>query len=687
MNKLHVFLIIGLVLGLSFNAGAQENKKYERLVKRGDRFFSDFAYTKAVEKYTEALEEQEGADYPKLRIADCFRLMNIPANAEVWYEKIIGSSLADDMVKLNFAQVLMKNGKYDQANSLIQSITDPEVSNSEQAIKVKEIVGELANYFRDSAVYAIQDININTVDREFGPTYYKDGILFVSGRKASRLFRKKYHWDNTYYLNLYYSEVSNGVMSEPEYFSNKLNTRFHEGPLEFYNDDKKVVFTRNNYYRGRTTNSEDGVNKLIIFFSEKEENDKWSSPEPFPYNSPEYSVGHPTLGDQGDLMIFASDMPGSVGGVDLWMSKRIGGEWSEPQNLGANFNTEGDEMFPFLSADSVLFFASDTHEGLGGLDIFRADLKKSNPKIRNLGFPINTEMDDFGLIIEGNVGYFASNRLSGRGSDDIYQFQLFQFDIKPIVVDGDSREMLMGDITVIDKTYDEQILDEPGVGTTSFQGLRGHEYMLIGDFEGYTKDTVMFSSMRMPGSDGAFTVEIPLFRSNVYDIIAVRNYNKPEQILYANRKGKMQSFDGDLEAVKQHINELTGKIGKIYIVNNIYYDLDKHNIRSDAAIELDKLAEVMNNYPELRLGLGSHTDSRASFGYNEKLADRRVQSATGYLVGKGVGSERISKDSFGEYVLINDCGDDVECNENLHQLNRRTEIRLFVTSEEVSLLK
>jgi outer membrane protein OmpA-like peptidoglycan-associated protein len=604
--------------------------------------------------------------------------MNEPATSETWYNQMIEGPLATDQVKLDYALVLMKNGKYDQANQLIKSITDPEVANSEQALKVADIVGELATYFKDSAVYAIQNLNINTSTREFGPTYYDEGILFVSGRKTAGLFKPKYDWDDTYFLNLFYSEVSNGVMSEPKYFSNKLNTRFHEGPMEFYNDDTRVVFTRNNYYRGRTSNSEDGTNKLVLFFSEKESDNQWSKPEPFEYNSPEYSVGHPTLGDQGDLMIFASDMPGSIGGVDLWLSRRVGGEWKTPENLGEQFNTDGDEMFPFLSADSILFFASDAHEGLGGLDIFRVDLKMAKPQLRNLGFPINTEMDDFGLILKDNIGYFASNRLSGRGSDDIYQFELFEFEIQPVVVDGDTREMLMGDIIVIDKTYDEEILNEVGVGTTTFKGRRGHEYMVIGDYEGYAKDTVMFSSMRMPDSEGKFKVEVPLFRSNIYDIIAVRNYNKPEQILYANRKGKMQEFDGDLDMVKKHIETKTGKIGKVYIVNNIYYDLDKSEIRPDAASDLDKLGEVMANYPELRLGLGSHTDSRASFGYNEKLADRRVQSATGYLAGKGVDPGRVNKDSFGEYVLINDCGDDIECEEKMHQLNRRTEIRLFV---------
>uniref|UniRef100_UPI00404B2367 OmpA family protein n=1 Tax=Fulvivirga sp. TaxID=1931237 RepID=UPI00404B2367 len=684
MRTIKLSLLLLAIICANSVAIGQNDKKYERHIKKADRYFFGFAYSKAIAKYASAISENQDNDYPILKIAEAYRLMNQPDQSAIWYQKIIDTPIATDQVKLDFSQVLMKNGSYQQAQQVVKMINDPLASKSKIAKKV-EALDQKDQYFKDSSVYSIQQININSAESDFGPAFYQDGIVFASGRKAPKFFRTKYDWDETFFLNLYYSPSNNGVMGQPNYFSNSLNTVFHEGPSAFYENDTKVVFTRNNYFRGRTNNSEEGITKLIMFFSQKNsQNGKWKKPVPFKYNSPEYSVGHPSMHRSEKMMVFASDMPGSFGKVDLFKTELVDGEWSTPVNLGNKINTDGNEMFPFLGDDNKLYFASDAHPGLGGLDIFVVDLADDNSPVVNLGYPINTEMDDFGLILKGSEGYFSSNRITGRGSDDIYQFLVFEFNIEAYLVDGDTQEPLMGNIKVTDLTYGNQLVSVQGNERTTFRGLRGHEYKIEGDSEGYENSIVNFSTLEMPKDGDTYKVKVPLYRRVLYNAIAVRNYGKKEQVLYGQKE--MSYFDETLVELEDHIDSLKAKLDRIYIINNIYYDLDKHFIRPDAAEDLDKLAEVMKLYPELDVELGSHTDSRASNAYNERLADRRVKAAKAYLKEKGIDEDRISKDSFGEYVLSNECSDDVDCDEVAHQLNRRTEIKLVINPKKLSYL-
>lgn len=683
MKRIYTTIIL---VGLTFSivlAQANESKTYQRYVKQGDRFFEAFAYTKAIAKYTKAFEAYPNEVYPKLRLADSYRMMNQSETSEQWYAQVAASEAFSDQNKLDYAQVLMKNGKYSQAQDVVRSIENPLAANSQLAKKVKATENQSV-YYLDSAVYAIQQTNLNTSDSDFGPSYYQDGILFSSARKPPRLANRKYDWDDTYFLNLYYADFQNGVLSRPEYFSKKINTVFHEGPSAFFAGDRKMIFTRNNYYRGRTDNSEEGVNTLNMYLVEKKEgSESWGKVVPFEYNSSEYSVGHPTLSSDNSTLYFVSDMPGTKGEADIFISTWLGSRWSTPESLSATINTTGNEMFPFLFEDRILYFASDGHNGLGGLDLYKIDLSDPEAQVENLGYPMNSEKDDFGLILNGDQGFFSSNRDGGVGGDDIYQFQIFQFTIEPKLVDGRSLDPLTGDLQIIDLANNRLIASVSGQHSTTFNALRGREYAIAGTTEGYLNNTVNFSPTSLPEGEASFIVPVPLYRVEKFNAVIVVNNEQEDQLFYGNEE--LVEYDGTSEELTEYLDRRYAKLEKVDTVRNIYYDFDKSNIREDAAIELDRLVNLLSQNTELKVSLSAHTDKRGSNPYNDKLADRRVESARKYLEEKGVAPERISIESFGETRLYKECAEGEDCNEPTHQSNRRTEIRLTSTKGKMAM--
>ncbi len=698
------FLLIGLTFSIVF-AQANENKSYRRYIKQGDRYYEAFAYIKAIAKYTKAFESFPNQSYPKLRLADSYRMMNQPEPSEKWYALAADSEAFSDQNKLDYAQVLMKNGKYSQAQEVIRSIENPLAANSQLAKKVKATENQSV-YYLDSAVYGIQRTNLNTSDSDFGPTYYNDGIIFSSARKPPRLANRKYDWDDSYFLNLYYADFQNGVLSRPEYFSKRINTVFHEGPSAFFAGEQKMIFTRNNYYKGRTDNSEEGVNTLNMYLVEmKEGGKKWGKVVPFEYNSSEYSVGHPTLSSDNSTMYFVSDMPGTKGGSDIFVTYWEGNKWSTPESLGQNINTPANEMFPFLFEDKTLYFASDGHNGLGGLDLYKVDLADSvellctaedgsleyckvaltdrNLEVENLGYPMNSEKDDFGLILRGDEGFFSSNRDGGVGSDDIYQFQIFQFTIEPQLVDGRSLDPLTGDLKIFDLTSNRLIASVSGAKSTTFNALRGREYAIAGATSGYLDNTINFTPTSLPEDEASFVVPVPLYRVEKFNAVIVINNEMEDQLFYGNEQ--LVEYDGTSKELTEYLKGRYGQLEKVDTVRNIYYDFDKSNIREDAARELDRLVELLSSNEELKISLSAHTDKRGSNPYNDKLADRRVESARKYLEEKGIAPERISIDSFGEYRLFRECVEGEDCNEPTHQSNRRTEIRLTSTKGKMAM--
>jgi len=410
-------LVLAVFLFCAMDVSAQSKKE-----AKGDRLMERFAFLAATEVLKKALEDEEGEnDRIKKKVAECYRMLNDPENTALWYQDIIDNDkVIDSDDKFYYAQALSSIGDYSKAKEWFE-IYSKEAPTDDRSKKYAAHIDNLNHLYKDSSRFHFEPVNFNSETADFSPAYYKDGLVFVSGRSERS---KEFKWDESSFLDLYQCvKDPTGNYSEPTVFNKKLNTRYHEGPVSFFTNGTSLVFTRNNFEDGNVRKSSNGVTKLKLYFTVIDEKGNWSKSDPFQYNSDEYSVGHPSIAEDGLTMYFISDMPGGYGGTDIYVSKFNGRLWSVPENLGSEVNTKGNEMFPFLHNNDVLYFASNGHGGLGGLDIVKYDF--SSGGVSNIGYPLNSEKDDFGLILnpEGTQGFMASNRNSQNGMDNIYSFK------------------------------------------------------------------------------------------------------------------------------------------------------------------------------------------------------------------------------------------------------------------------
>lgn len=490
---------------------------------------------------------------------------------------------------------------------------------------------------------------VNNEYSNFGTSYYgSDKVVFSSPKKRNYIIRNVWNPNNQPYLDLYVGEVSSdGSLTSVEKFSSTLNSKYHEAQVCFTKDLSRVYFTRNNYFKGRYTADESGVNRLQLFTASVDSNGVWSDVQPLPFNSDEYSTGHPALSSDGSVLYFVSDRPGGLGGTDIYkVSVKGNNEYGTPENLGNSINTSGDDMFPYVDGKDFYYSTDGKSDGKGGLDLYISELSEEGV----LGAPknltnLNSSSDDFAFIIDGKsrTGYFSSNRDGGHGDDDIYFFkELKKEEPKPLkctytfVVKNKLTGALLSDSKVVIK-QGNSIKNE---GVTDGQG----RYV-------YTEDCV---------KDAKYTVSAskrPVYsRSEVVtDAYSKDNLSPSYEILLSEEFKRTEK-------------------GKIVIkINPIYFDYNKSTIRDDAKPELDKVVEAMVKYPKIRIEAGSHTDSRGRNSYNQRLSERRAKSTVDYITSRGVASERISYRGYGETQLVNHCKDGVKCSKEEHQLNRRTE--------------
>lgn len=683
MSRMKAIIKLTLCLTIFLAAkGIRANdpdKKYERIVARADKFYDAFVYPKAIELYQKAIDkaEDEFDPYAALQIADSYRLMNKPVSAENWYEKLEGSDVLTDRHKLNYSQVLLKNGNEDKARAILEQMNNP---NEVDMNRLKGI-NEMQEFYADSSAFFIETMNINSDQNDFAPAFYKsedqEGLMFVSNRKTHRLGQSTYYWDETYFLDLFYTKIEDGVNSQPEPISRRINTIFHEGPAVFYDNGQKVIFTRNNFNLGKRGASIEGVNMLKLFYSERNKRGKWSTAVPLPFNSDNYSVGHPAITSDGKTLYFSADMEGTVGKADLYKAVYENGEWSTPVNLGKVINTAEDELFPFISDENVLYFASEGHPGIGGLDVYKVDLNEESLQIVNMGFPVNTESDDFGFIIEGLTGYFSSDRAGGDGSDDIYKVSISRLDMQAQLVDAETGEVLRGQAKIVDQRQNQLVSEMVNEELSpAFQLMRGRILAVEASAEGYKDIDYIFNTLEVPRGTMNYVMKVPMDKINLKgDILIVSNPGSKDQVIAL--RDDVDFFDGSPDELRELYKQEYVDLENIYNLQSIYYDFDRSTIRKDAASELDKLVRILARYEQMKVMLSAHTDSRGSSDYNKKLAVRRAKAAQTYLVENGISENRVQIDYFGESRLVNDCADGVNCAEGSHQQNRRTEVRML----------
>jgi len=433
--KRYIIRTVALCFLLGFSGHLMAQSPME---KRANRLFEQFAYPQAIELY-EALIKRNPENKQVIRnLADAYRLSNNSEKAEFWLKKIVDGGIAKNEDYLFLAQALASNGKKDQAIVAYQAY-DKQMAADKRGARGAEALTSYTDLFAESGSYRIEQSGLSSPESDFSPTYYNKGLLFVTDGHTGSFAKTKYPWSNRRFLDIYYVPftVGDSIVGNPERLSRKINSKYHEGPGAFSQSLNKLAFTRNNFIKGKVQRSSDHINKISIYFA-KPEGKKWKNLESFTYNNREYSTGHPSFSNGGNTMYFISDMPGGFGGTDIYKTEYINNAWTAPENLGSSINTEGNEVFPYAQGDSILYFSSNGWGGLGGLDIFKVQFNSSK-KPENMGSPINSIGDDFGIIFDptGRSGYISSNRNGGKGFDDIYRFNFSPRPIPLMVVDQD----------------------------------------------------------------------------------------------------------------------------------------------------------------------------------------------------------------------------------------------------------
>ncbi|PHS52413.1 MAG: hypothetical protein COB01_07830 [Lutibacter sp.] len=496
--------------------------------------------------------------------------------------------------------------------------------------------------------YNIKNIAKNTALSNFGTTFYgEDKLVFASPAKRNYIISNLWKGNNKPFLELYVGTITgDGEIKDVEKLSNIINTRFHEADVTFSNDKKTVYFTRSNFFEGKYRKDTLGINRLKIFKATLGVDGKWSKITNMPFNNDNYSVGHPTLSKDQKTLYFISDMPGSLGKTDIFKVAIFeDGSYGEPENLGPDINTSGREMFPYISGNDELYFSTDGRDGLGMLDVFMSKLgANSIISTKHLEEPINSKRDDFAFIInsETREGYFSSDRIGGRGSDDIYYFK----EEKPIII------VCKQSVTGVVKDMETGSL-LPGTLVTLY------------------KDTTRIDSLTITvGEDASF--KFPLECESNYKIIGSREYYYDNSIQINTSDEIEKVHDVVLELKPDEEFRVIGD--KVMLkINTIYFDYDKSLIRRDAAIELDKAIKILKKYPKIIVEFGAHCDSRGPDSYNDQLSERRANSTVDYMVANGISRSQLSGKGYGERMLTNKCSNGVKCTEKEHERNRRTE--------------
>ena len=624
MKNILTLLIITLI---SFsNLVAQNNS-----TKKADRLFDRFEFVKAAEEYLKLANDEANDYYVISRLADSYYNIFDTKNAEKWFEKIVEEN--DIEIIYKYTQMLKANGKYKESNIWMTKFSEMKPYDS-RAVAFRNTPNYIDKIVEKGKKFNIQNLSINSEYSDFGSTMFNNKLYFISSEEPGFL-EKPYSWSNEGFLNIYSSYINeNGSYLERVEFDD-LNSKYHEGVITFMTDGNTAYFTRESYFEKEYEKSEDSKTKYsqLYIYRASKQNGKWSSIESLKINDQNYSNKNPMIGPKGEYLYFSSNMPGGYGQYDIYKAKiNEDGSIGDPLNLGQKINTEGQEGFPFMSEDKIIYFSSDGHLGLGGLDVFYSkniDTKWSN--VRNVGIPVNSGADDFAFMINGDDGYISSNRPGGVGKDDIYA-------IKKI--------MPLCDILFTTNIIDSKTKESISSATTS-----------ISDNTGIIDNTKITSEKGLAEFMLECEDEIQLMVSKTG---------------YESKMLDLKFSDIDPPVLDVYLNPIEEIIVEEKIIlNPIYFDFDKSNITNKAAFELDKLVAIMEKYPDMVIRAESHTDARGPASYNKGLSDRRAKSTAQYVISKGISEERISGVGKGEEEPKVDCSQG--CSKEEHAQNRRSE--------------
>jgi tetratricopeptide (TPR) repeat protein len=720
MKKLLTLMLFAFISGSIFAQTA--------LVRKGNYYYNAFAYAKAIPYYIKALKKDSTNQDALFHLANCYRMTNNRERAEFWFAKSVKMPRSEAINKYYYAQMLMNNGKYAQSRKWMENfvLDNPADGRGQMFMKAIDMY---QSFFSDSSDYEVTRLDINSTGSDFGTAVYNDGIVFSSSRKRTDLIERTHSWTNMPFLTLYQARGKEKTFRAPELFAQSIQTKLNDGPVCFNKKGDEIFITRNNIDGGRVRKSKEKIVKLKIYIA-KNNGGTWGTLASFQYNSNEYSCAHPALAADGMRLYFSSDMPGGHGGMDIYMCQRQGSSWSQPLNLGDTVNSKGNEVFPVVMDDGTLYFSSDAHPGIGGLDIFYTrEIDGHFMPVVNVGYPLNTAEDDFGMIYDSKnrIGYLSSNRLNKGFDDDIYSFRRKSVKIKGIVVNRETGDPInKANVDVTGASINKQFITSAN-GRFEFSADFDQSYTIKASAVKMGDSTVVISTVGSAPADPFVRIELgnpyrfaatiivtdaathqPIAGATIKDelndvVIGTTNeagvFRKPiipdvaMQLIInkENYRSRVVMMDPVTESrlADKTFNVEMKPATNIHPWEDwykiLYYDLDKYEIRPDAAAILNEMVIWLKQHPEVTISFSSHTDSRASAAYNLKLSENRSRAVKKYLVSKGISSKQLAKESIsGESILVNNCGDGVPCTEIEHQMNRRTEFRVLSVDQKVT---
>jgi len=592
-----------------------------------DKLYNRYEYIDAAEEYLKLVSANKADNYVYRQLADSYYNVFNTGEAAKWYAKATEEK-QDAEVYYRYAQMLKADGKYDQANKQMEKFAAM-APNDQRAIAFKREPNYIPRLKNQMKLFDSKTMDINSDKSDFAAVLTNDNTLyFASARNTAK---KTYGYNDEPYLDLYYAtRNADGTYSKPMEV-NGVNTKFHDGPATLSADGNTMYFSSETFKDGQF--DKDKSKKLkygkVGLFKATKEGDTWTNIKALPFNNKEYNVGNPSLSKDGKTLYFSSDMPGGMGGSDIWKVAVNGdNDYGTPENLGNKINTEGRENFPFITDENKLYFSSEGRQGFGGLDVFVVDLN-AGTEVKNVGMPVNSEKDDFAFSFNTvqKVGFFSSNR---GGQDDIYAaIPVCGLQINATAKNAKTGELLSGASVAI--------LDEKN-------NLIETKYTTADGFVGYAVDCDKPYTLQV-SKEGFVSKTIPVSKKDGGDLPIV----------------------AELDPIDVIVTETE------VILNDIFFEYNKSNITKEGAFELDKLVQVMKNTPEMVIMVKSHTDSRGTDKFNMNLSERRAKATVQYVISKGIAKDRISGKGYGESEPKVTCD---KCSEEEHAKNRRSEFMI-----------
>lgn len=637
--------------------------------KKALKHFDKGEYDLTIKELLPLAQKGFQLDQTNYLLGESYRLSNRITQSLPYYQQAQAKGYVDKMLPYYMAISAKSIGNYELTKSYLNEFVKSKPSRLYQIKSEIELenLGQIPDLLKKQSPVTLQALTGNTSKTEFDAKKIGDELIFTSSSKP-----EIYKNNGLPFLGIVKAPLKNpGEIGNQSIFSAALfKENANDGTPAFTKDGTTVVFAR-----GNTGKSKDPSPDVDLYISKKTATN-WSEPERLSISDSLAWDGSPSFSADERTLYFSSNRRGGKGGVDLYrVPIDNSGRFGRPINLGSTINTPGDELFPYVSANGKLYFSSDGHPSIGGLDLFVASRNENEIIVEHLGVPINSIGDDFAISFSDSTqGYISSNRPGGKGDDDIYFFKSTGSEDRwwttapPPVIDTLNKKIVNYFVQV-------KVVDPSGNSIDSVKvNVRKNGQTLSNE---KTNKKGFIELIDMAENDEL------VFKCDKEDFITVRSSFSMEGKTIPESLLKKEKTDTTFQVIITMDRPEIGKeISKLYEINSIYYDLDKADIRPDAAEELDKIVQFLSDNPQMNLELGAHTDARASTGYNLKLSQRRAESAVKYIIRRGIATDRIKPKGYGESQLINECSDGVECPEEMHQQNRRTEFKIIKISTE-----